>query len=162
MTFRIETLTDLDNPALREANPEIFGLAKLPKCAETPLTAPRTALKPQTGKTVLEKDLQASIVKFLQEQGYKVLIIRRARQQRQGTDSWTTAFGANGKGWPDCFAVNPEAKYKTIALELKTDTGKATPEQVDWLLTLSKCGILTGIVTPATWEQMKLKITEVE
>lgn len=162
MTFRIENLSELDNSALRAENPEIFGVVKLPKLAETPLAGQRTATKPQTGKTVLEKDLQGSIVKFLQEQGYKVLVTGKARLKRNGKDTYVTPYQADGKGFCDIFAVNPGSKYKTIALELKTDTGKATPEQVDWLLTLSKCGILTGIVTPATWEQMKLKIMEVE
>ena len=159
--MNIDNLAELRanaSPELIAANPEIFGVQPIAKLQETARPCPRTGIKSKSGTTILEKDLQADVIEFLQGLGYKVLVIRRARQRKEGTDSWVTPFGADGVGWPDIFAVK---SGRMIALELKSDTGKAPPEQVEWLLALSLCGCLTGIVTPSTWDKMKEKISEV-
>ena len=160
--MNIDNLAELRanaSPELIAANPEIFGVQPVAKSQETARPCPRTGNKSKSGSAILEKDLQSDVVKYLNSLGYKVLVIRRARQRKEGTDSWVTPFGADGVGWPDIFAVK---SGRMIALELKSDTGKAPPEQVEWLLALSLCGVMTGIVTPATWDKMKEKIQEIE
>jgi hypothetical protein len=147
--------------ALKEENPEIFGVNNPAKSLETPLPRARAGIKSKNGGMLLEKDLQGIVVDFLHSQGYKILVTGIARIKRGGKDVYLTPYRADGVGFSDVLAFNPDAKYKIIALELKSGKGKASPEQVDWLLIMSKCGVLTGIVTPATWETMKVKIKEV-
>lgn len=162
MTFHIESLSEFDNPDLRAENPEIFGVLKdgiKPRDLEQ-MADKLNIIKPNIAMS--EADLQKEVVKYLQGHGYKVLVTGKARLKRNGKDTYVTPYQADGKGFCDIFAANPEAKYKTIALELKSTDGKTSPEQVAWLLTLSRCGILTGVVTPATWETMKEKVSEAD
>ena len=170
MTSTFADMNELQNASedFKRANPGVFpeyasfgekltvGQGKTSNQYLT--TIKRQNRKITASDKVSEADLQKEVVEFLQGAGYRVLVIRKARQRKQGVDSWVTAFGADGVGWPDAFAVKPGAKYPMIALELKSDTGTATPAQVEWLLVLSKCGVMTGIVTPANWNEVKENI----
>ena len=50
--------------------------------------------------------------------------------------SWRTAVQGDGKGFPDLVLAK---KGKIIFAELKTETGKVSPEQIDWFLILQSC-----------------------
>ena len=160
--MNIDNLSELRanvSPELIAANPEIFGIQPVAKSQETARPCPRTGIKSKSGTTILEKDLQADVIEFLHGLGYKVLVTGAARTGHGEKERYITPYRADGKGFPDIFAVK---SGRMLALELKSDIGKASPEQVEWLLALSLCGALTGIVTPSTWEKMKLKIQEIE
>ncbi len=49
------------------------------------------------------------------------------------------------RGWPDLFAIRGD---RAIAVELKTETGKTTPDQDAWLTELGSAGIETYIWRP--------------
>jgi len=51
--------------------------------------------------------------------------------------SWTSIHSP--RGFPDLVLVNPEQK-RVIFAELKTEKGKLTPEQEEWLVALLECG----------------------
>jgi len=51
--------------------------------------------------------------------------------------SWTSIHSP--RGFPDLVLVNPEQK-RVIFAELKTEKGKLTPEQEEWLAALAACG----------------------
>lgn len=48
-------------------------------------------------------------------------------------------------GWPDLFLVRGE---RTLAVELKRETGAVTAEQSEWLVALSNAGVPTHIWRP--------------
>lgn len=168
-------LTELSANAsddLKKLNPEIFGVALSSKCPvigeNLMQTGHRTVdlVKDTTEENkaskssknrVLESDLQKQVIKDLQGIGYKVLVTGKARLKRKGQDVYVTPYQADGKGFPDCFAVKGT---HSAALELKTVTGKLTPEQANWLLALSKIGAYTAVVTPENWEEIFKQIKE--
>lgn len=49
------------------------------------------------------------------------------------------------KGWPDLVLARPP---RLIAVELKTDTGRLTPEQRRWLIDLEACGLEVDLWRP--------------
>jgi len=105
-----------------------------------------------------EAAFQQRVIKLLQDNGWKVLATGAARIRKGGKDTYVTPYRADGKGFPDCFAVHPSGKM--LSLELKSNQGKASPEQVEWLLVLSKCGVITHVVTPDNWPQIQKTIRE--
>lgn len=53
-------------------------------------------------------------------------------------------------GWPDLFLLRGE---RAIVWEIKTEKGRATPAQMDWLAALDKVpGIEARIVKPSDWQ----------
>lgn len=56
------------------------------------------------------------------------------------------------KGWPDLILARPP---RLLAIELKTDKGKLTPEQEVWLWTLrAVCGIDADCWRPRDWDNI--------
>ncbi len=55
------------------------------------------------------------------------------------------------KGWPDLILARPP---RLLAIELKTDKGKLTPEQEVWLWTLRDCGIDADCWRPRDWDNI--------
>jgi Holliday junction resolvase len=65
-----------------------------------------------------------------------------------GIDVYRTPFGADGTGMVDCIAVKNDV---CLFIENKSENGKASPEQMKWLLALSKVKALKALVlTPLT------------
>ena len=56
------------------------------------------------------------------------------------------------KGFPDLVAINPK-KRRILAIEVKTETGKVTPEQNDWLTWFSLCGVETWLLRPSQFDE---------
>lgn len=50
------------------------------------------------------------------------------------------------KGVPDLLILRPSGRFHGLAVEVKSRTGRLTPEQQAWLETLHADGWLTGIV----------------
>ena len=73
---------------------------------------------------VPERAYQQTIVELLEATGWAVCHV----YPLQTKHGWRT--GTTAKGWPDLVATR--GPY-IIAVEVKSDTGKATPDQLDWL-----------------------------
>ena len=56
------------------------------------------------------------------------------------------------KGFPDLIALHP-GKKRILAIEVKTETGKVTPEQNEWLSSFAKCGVETWLLRPSQFEE---------
>jgi hypothetical protein len=55
----------------------------------------------------------------------------------------------SNKGWPDLFMVR---NGRALAWELKKESGKPTPDQVEWIAQLEKVpGIMARVVYPHDW-----------
>ena len=63
--------------------------------------------------------------------------------------SWTSIHSP--RGFPDLVLANPEQK-RVIFAELKSDKGKVTPQQEEWLSTLKACGQTVYVWRPADIE----------
>jgi hypothetical protein len=105
---------------------------------------------------VLEKDFQRDVIKELQDAGYLVCEFRKARIKKDGKDVYRTPFGADGVGFYDIVAIKPPV---VLFLENKTDTGKASPEQMRWLMAGGQCSeVKTFVATPSGWPAIKKQL----
>jgi hypothetical protein len=75
------------------------------------------------------------------------------RPGMKASGRWVTAVSANGKGWPDYFCTH-EATGDCFVAELKVRYDKPSPEQVQWLAILARCGIEVHVWWPPDWPEM--------
>lgn len=92
---------------------------------------------------VSESDFQQTVVELLGTLGYRHLHVRRTIGRGR---KWVTS--TNLVGWPDLLAWCPG---RVVAIELKSESGKATPEQLDVLATLAAAGIECRVIRPSDW-----------
>lgn len=71
----------------------------------------------------------------------------RPAQNRRG--QWSTPMQGD-PGRPDLLLVHP-VHCRTIFAELKTETGKPTPEQLIWLMALMASGVKAYTWRPLDW-----------
>ena len=79
--------------------------------------------------------------------GWHWLHVRKSLGRRDGKRAWQTT--TNLKGWCDLLLWKPG---RVVAAELKSDTGKTTPEQDAVLASLAAAGIETHVWRPADWD----------
>jgi hypothetical protein len=65
--------------------------------------------------------------------------------------TWTSIHSP--RGFPDLVLANPEQK-RVVYAELKSDKGKLTPKQEEWLNTLEECGQEVWLWRPADIEKI--------
>jgi len=87
---------------------------------------------------ITEKDFGKWLEDLLDLYGYRWVHFRPARVMRKGKDTYETAY-TGYKGFPDYVVCHPELK-RLIFIELKSDKGKVSDEQYDWLESLGKSG----------------------
>lgn len=103
-------------------------------------------LRPQ--KAVVEGVKEAELLACVLE--LAALRKWRTMHQRPGLTQaghWRTAVQGDGKGFPDLVLC----RERLILVELKSDLGRTTPEQQDWLFALSAAGVETHIWRPLHW-----------
>lgn len=83
---------------------------------------------------VTEKEWQTQVMALLKYRGYRTYHTHDSRR--------STA------GFPDVVAVNA-AKRDTLVLELKTERGKVSAEQLAWLAEFTSAGIEARVVRPS-------------
>lgn len=99
------------------------------------------------------QDFEVGIIKYLQSNGWRVAHFRPAETKK----GWRTACSGD-KGFPDTLALKDGVQ---LILEAKAGTGKASPDQVDWMLAFQKAGAKVYLVTPENWEKVKQEIETV-
>lgn len=77
-----------------------------------------------------ESDLLAAILDLAKLYGFRSAHFRPAMNAK---GHWRTPVAGEGKGWPDLVLVKPP---RVIVAELKSDTGRLSPEQEVWLALL--------------------------
>ena len=84
-----------------------------------------------------EADFQKTLIQMAQYKGWKIYHSpKRQMKRNDGSTYYATAITADGKGYPDLTMVR---KGRLIFSELKTDSGRTSPEQDSWLEELGKC-----------------------
>ena len=81
-----------------------------------------------------EADLQTCVIDLAQRLGWLVYHTHDSRH--------------SAKGYPDIVALNGTVG---LAIELKSEKGKVTPEQKQWLTAFAGAGFLPCIWRPADW-----------
>lgn len=91
---------------------------------------------------MLERDLEAAVIDLA-----RILRWRRAHfRPAQTSRGWRTPVSGDGAGFPDLLLVRSP---RIVAAELKSASGKVTPEQAAWLADLAASGIECHVWRPA-------------
>jgi hypothetical protein len=105
------------------------------------MTLPRVLPTP----TISEDDLKASVIDTFHIFKWRVAHFRPALTSK----GWRTPVQADGKGWPDLFATRGP---RAIVAELKSEKGRPTPEQEQWLADLASVPCIEVFVwRPSDW-----------
>ena len=105
-------------------------------------------MKPATLPPLTEAAFMEQVTQLAEIRGWEWMHCRPGMTAR----SWRTPLsGTMAKGWPDLVLVRRE---RLLAVELKRDGAKPTPEQTEVL------GILSGAAETAVWTP--LSWTEIE
>lgn len=84
--------------------------------------------------SVLERDFQAQVLELLKLNRW---VSYHTHDSRRST-----------AGFPDIVALHP-ASGDRLVMELKTEKGRATPEQLQWLAHFEACGIEAQLYRPS-------------
>jgi len=91
-----------------------------------------------------EADLQRAVVELAGYCGWKCLHVRRSLGRKR---QWQTTTSI--AGWPDLLLWRPG---RIVAAELKSDTGRVTPEQDAVLASLEAAGVEVHVWRPADFD----------
>ena len=96
-----------------------------------------------------EADFQADVLTLAARCRWQAMHVRRTpaaggRPARRG--AWTTATSI--KGWPDLVLYHPASGTGPLYRELKSDTGRLTPDQKQVLSDLAACGCDVAVWRP--------------
>lgn len=97
------------------------------------------------GVRASEADWQSTVVALARLRGWMVHHQRPARTR----DGWRTAVAYDGAGYPDLTLARDG---EVLFLELKTDTGRTSLAQRDWLREL---GDHAHIIRPSDWDRLQ-------
>jgi len=92
-------------------------------------------------KTLIEADLQRTIVDAAQTLGWRVAHFRPAQNSQGG---WRTPVAYDGAGFPDLVLV----RDRLIIAELKSDKGRVSVAQQEWLDMFRAAGVETYVWRP--------------
>lgn len=113
--------------------------------ARSAATPAREALN----KAMTEAQLQGLVMDLARLRGWKVFHVNDSRRQLGGH----LVGDIDAKGFPDLLMLRGE---RIVVAELKSTTGRLTPEQEDWLGRFSLTAAETYVWSPATeWERIE-------
>ena len=68
---------------------------------------------------------------------------------------WITAVSGDGKGFPDLVLVRGK---RLLFVELKTDTGEMSDEQIDWMYDLFYTNAEVMMWCPSDWNEIQQEL----
>jgi hypothetical protein len=102
-----------------------------------------------------EEDFAKVILGVAKDCGWRTAHFRPARTAK----GWRTAVAGDGKGFPDLILIR-KRPARIIVAELKSGTGRTTPEQAEWLDAFEAVGIEQYTWVPADWPDIFRILTE--
>lgn len=103
----------------------------------TPSASSANSDKIYTYRGMPEKDFQDEVIRFAELHKWSVV----------------HTFSRKVKGWPDLVLVRPP---EMVCLELKSQNGNPSSEQIEWIRKLDKCpGVVGRIVKPSDREEVE-------
>lgn len=140
-------LSDLPPEYQRQAQKQIQEDMQRKGALEPPLPASKKKC------ATPENDLQDIVMADLEAAGYMRAHFRPAKVMRGGKETYRTPVQGDGTGFPDIIAVKDG---RMLVLELKSETGKVRPEQLNWLRTMRDVpGTTVLVVRPGTWNDLR-------
>lgn len=97
---------------------------------------------------ISEAEFQAQVVELAGILGWRVMHVRSSIGKGK---RWTTATSV--VGWLDLFLWH--SRHGVLARELKSDTGKVTPEQAEVIQSLNEAGVNAGVWRPSDWDEIQ-------
>ncbi len=94
-------------------------------------------------RTVLEADFQSQVLQLAGLLRWRRAHFRPGLNRR---GEWQTAVQGDGAGFPDLILVRGD---RLLAVELKSELGKTTPEQATWLEAFAQAGIEAYVWRPS-------------
>jgi hypothetical protein len=97
--------------------------------------------------TMTEAQLTAAILDALSRSGRGMFFRNNTGKLQDARGRWVT-FGL-GVGSPDIVGISsdgPGGVGRFVGIEIKTETGRVSPEQAAWLGAARKAGALVGVV----------------
>lgn len=98
-----------------------------------------------------ESDFCKQVIQLARLYGWKVAHFRPAMTKH----GWRTPVQGDGKGFPDCILV----RNKVIVAELKSEKGKPSAEQVEWLDRFRAAGCEAYLWKPEDWDDLVAILT---
>ena len=99
---------------------------------------------------MLESDLQSAVLELAELLGWRTMHQRPGLTQ---SGHWRTAVEGMGKGWPDLVLV----RDRLIVAELKSERGRLTVDQQDWIFALTHAGVETHVWFPYHWQSGEIE-----
>lgn len=90
---------------------------------------------------MLEKDVQATVLEAAALGGWRVAHFRTAMNSR---GRYMTPVAADGKGFPDLVCV----RDRVWPIEVKSDTGRVSVDQAEWLRWFDRAGCPSTVCRP--------------
>lgn len=107
---------------------------------------------------ISEKAFTAQLIKLAQVLGWRTFHARPAQTQ---SGNWITAVQGDGAGFPDLVLVHKESG-RLIFAELKTEKGRLSTKQDEWLADLAGCehdgpgvGVVVCVWRPSDIEEIE-------
>lgn len=97
---------------------------------------------------ITETEWQQVAVALLHSLGWRHLHVRRTIGRGK---KWVTS--TNVVGWPDLYAWH-EGQRRQVAIELKSERGATSPEQVAVLASLAAAGVETMVARPSDFDAL--------
>lgn len=97
--------------------------------------------------SVTEAQFTAQVIEMAQLHGYRAAHFRPARTEA----GWRTAVQGDGKGFPDLVLVG---RGRVIVAELKSEKGRPSIEQLDWLAAFGAAGVERYIWRPDDFDDI--------
>lgn len=100
---------------------------------------------------VSEAEFQKAVISLAKLHGWRVM---HTRTVQVGKNHFTPLVG--DRGFPDLVMVHPTRGC--IFVELKTDRGRVSEHQVDWLDQLEKAGMEVHVWRPQNWDEITVRL----
>jgi len=94
-----------------------------------------------------EADWQRQVTEYAHLRGWLYCHFRPA----QTSKGWRTAVAGDGAGWPDLCLV----RGRLVIAELKSETGKLSSVQRDWIAALELAKAEVYVWRPSDWPQVE-------
>jgi hypothetical protein len=115
---------------------------------------PRLRAAVSLARAESESDLQRRTLDLARLTGWKAMHMNDSRRQVGGR----LIGDADAAGWPDLVLAHPR-RGLCLVIELKSEVGRVSDSQQEWLLTLAKCGIDARVWRPSDWPQIENVLT---
>lgn len=103
-----------------------------------------------SNRTVTEREFQKTVIEMARALGWVVAHFRPAKTSK----GWRTPVQADGAGFPDLVLCKKRVLYR----ELKTDLGRLTQAQREWISRLNLAGADAKVWRPRDWPEIEMEL----